>query len=164
MPARHLKWRFPDASLSRGEAFNHIVFQGGTSLRLFHGNPRFSEDLDFVVKQNETFDLTENISTVQAFVEDTFPFIEKASINIQRNDDQMQRLVLTILGKPFQRIPLHIKLAYVPSYHNRPKILDYPPLNPVVRVEESSEILADKLTALVNRPYLKGRDIWDTIF
>ncbi|RLF50674.1 MAG: nucleotidyl transferase AbiEii/AbiGii toxin family protein, partial [Thermoplasmata archaeon] len=65
-------------SLSRDEAFNHIVFQGGTALRLFYGNPRFSEDLDFVLKQNETFDLTRNIPNMQASVEDAFPFIEKA--------------------------------------------------------------------------------------
>ena len=152
------------ASLSRDEVFNHIIFQGGTALRLFYGNPRFSEDLDFVLKQDETFDLTKSISNMQAFVEDTFPFIEKASINIQRNDDQMQRLVLKITGKPFKRIRVHLELAYVPSYHNRPRILDYPPLNPVVRVEEAHEILADKLVALGNRPYIKGRDVWDIYF
>ncbi len=28
--------------------FNNLVFQGGTALRLFHGNPRFSEDIDLV--------------------------------------------------------------------------------------------------------------------
>ncbi len=76
----------------------------------------------------------------------------------------MQRLILKISGKPFRRIRVHIELAYVPSYHNRPKILDYPPINPVVRVEEAHEILADKLTALGNRPYIKGRDIWDIYF
>jgi len=152
------------ASLSRGEAFNHLVFQGGTALRLFYGNPRFSEDLDFVLRKNKTFGLTESISSIKAFVEDTFPFIEKADINIQRNDNEMQRFILKISGKPFQRIRVHIELAYVPSYHNRPKILDYPPINPAVRVEEANEILADKLTALGNRPYLKGRDIWDIYF
>ena len=151
-------------SLSRDEAFNHIVFQGGTALRLFYGNPRFSEDLDFVLKQNETFDLTRNIPNMQASVEDAFPFIEKASFNIQRNDDQMQRLVLKLTGKPFKRIRVHLELAYVPSYHNRPRILDYPPFNPVVRVEEDREILADKLVALGNRPYIKGRDVWDIYF
>ena len=152
------------ASLSRREAFNHIVFQGGTALRLFYGNPRFSEDLDFVLKKGETFDVTRNISSMRAFVEDTFPFIQKAILNVQRNDDQMQRLVLKITGKPFKRIRTHLELAYVPSYHNKPKILDYPPINPIVRVEESYEILADKLVALGNRPYLKGRDVWDIYF
>ncbi|MBA3044201.1 nucleotidyl transferase AbiEii/AbiGii toxin family protein, partial [archaeon] len=44
---------------------------------------------------------------------------------------------------------------------NSPKILIYPPLNPVVRVEEREEILADKIIAIILRRYLKGRDIWD---
>ena len=151
-------------SLSRDEAFNHIVFQGGTALRLFYGNPRFSEDLDFVLKQDEMFDLTRNIPNMQTSVEDAFPFIEEASLDIQRNDDQMQRLVLKIRGRPFKRIRVHLELAYVPSYHNKPRVLDYPPLNPVVRVEEDHEILADKLVALGNRPYIKGRDVWDVYF
>ena len=77
----------------------------------------------------------------------------------------MQRLIFkTISDMPDQKLRIHIELAYVPSYQNQPRILDYPPLNPAVRVEDSSEILADKLTALGNRPYLKGRDIWDIYF
>ena len=38
------------------------------------------------------------------------------------------------------------------------------PLNPAIRVEEPFEILADKITALGLRTYLKGRDIWDIYF
>ncbi len=39
-------------ALSREKLFQKIVFQGDTALRLFYGNPRFSEDLDFVTKEN----------------------------------------------------------------------------------------------------------------
>ena len=35
------------AGLCRGGFFDHAAFYGGTCLRLFHGLPRFSEDLDF---------------------------------------------------------------------------------------------------------------------
>ena len=35
------------AGLHRGGFFNHAAFYGGTCLRLFHGLPRFSEDMDF---------------------------------------------------------------------------------------------------------------------
>lgn len=52
----------------------------------------------------------------------------------------------------------------VPSYSSLPKILAYPPLNPAVRLESLREILTDKITALLLRPYLKGRDIWDLHF
>ena len=35
------------AGLYRGGFFDHAAFYGGTCLRIFHGLPRFSEDLDF---------------------------------------------------------------------------------------------------------------------
>ena len=35
------------AGLRRGGFFEHAAFYGGTCLRLFHGLPRWSEDLDF---------------------------------------------------------------------------------------------------------------------
>lgn len=152
-------------SLSREEAFNNLVFQGGTLLRLFYGNPRFSEDLDFVLRQKKIFDLTKNLSKIQTFVKDVFPFLKEIRIRIQKKDQNMQRFILrTISDIPEQNLRIHIELAYVSSYRNQPKILDYPPFNPVVRVEDISEILADKITALGCRPYLKGRDIWDIYF
>ena len=36
------------SAMQDGGFFGPIVFQGGTSLRLCHGSPRYSEDLDFV--------------------------------------------------------------------------------------------------------------------
>ena len=154
------------ASLSREGVFNDLVFQGGTALKLFYGNPRFSEDLDFVLRQGKnSFDLTPKVSKVQTFVNDVFPFLEEIKISIQKNDRDMQRFIFrTISDIPDQKLRIHIELSYVPSYRNQPKILDYPPLNPAVRVEDTSEILADKMTALGNRPYLKGRDIWGIHF
>lgn len=35
------------AGLHRGGFFQHAAFYGGTCLRIFHGLPRFSEDMDF---------------------------------------------------------------------------------------------------------------------
>lgn len=35
------------SAMQDGGFFGPIVFQGGTSLRLCHGSPRYSEDLDF---------------------------------------------------------------------------------------------------------------------
>jgi len=38
-------------SLWRAEFFEVAAFQGGTSLRILHKLPRFSEDLDFILKK-----------------------------------------------------------------------------------------------------------------
>ena len=152
--------------LSQKEAFNQIVFQGGTSLRFFYGNPRFSEDLDFVLKKEEDkINLIEKTSKIQTFITNIYPFIEKIKISSQKKDQDMQRLILkTISDMPEQNLRIHLELAHIPSYHNQPKILNHPPFNPAIRVEEISEILADKITALGLRTYIKGRDLWDIYF
>lgn len=153
-------------SLSREGVFNKLVFQGGTSLHFFYGNPRFSEDLDFVLRQGiNNCDLTPTTSKIQSFIGDVFPYLEDVNVSVQKNNRDLQRFIVrTISNIPEQTLRIHIEVAKVPSYRNQPRILDYPPLNPAVRVEHTSEILADKVTALGNRPYLKGRDIWDIYF
>ena len=41
------------AALSREGFFKKAVFLGGTCLRVFYGLDRFSEDLDFILKNND---------------------------------------------------------------------------------------------------------------
>ena len=41
-------------ALWRARFFERALFQGGTSLRILHGLPRFSEDLDFILRAPET--------------------------------------------------------------------------------------------------------------
>ncbi len=46
------------AALGRTDFFKHGIFQGGTCLRIFYGLNRFSEDLDFILKEpNRDFKL-----------------------------------------------------------------------------------------------------------
>lgn len=153
-------------ALSQSGCFNSIVFQGGTALRLFYGNPRFSEDIDLVLKEGEKgYDLSTKMPNVQRFGQHSFPFLESIDVRMQENDPELQRYVLqTLSGNPEQGLRLHIELAAVPSYQNEPRVLDFPPMHPAVRVEGASEILADKVCALALREYLKGRDLWDIYF
>ena len=39
------------AALGRGDFFKHALFQGGTCLRIFYGLNRFSEDMDFILRE-----------------------------------------------------------------------------------------------------------------
>jgi len=41
------------ASLARADLFRRAVFHGGTCLRIVHGTNRFSEDLDFFLKERD---------------------------------------------------------------------------------------------------------------
>ncbi len=153
-------------ALSQKGCFNSIVFQGGTALRLFYGNPRFSEVIDLVLKEGENeFDLSGFIPNIERFGHNSFPFLESVMIKTQKNEPGLQSYILqTQSENPEQKLRVHIELADVPSYRNSPRILDFPPILPAVRVEDAMEILADKVCALAFRPYLKGRDLWDIYF
>lgn len=55
------------AGLNRAGFFERAAFYGGTCLRIFHGLPRFSEDLDFSLLQaDETFSLEPFFKAVKA--------------------------------------------------------------------------------------------------
>lgn len=152
-------------ALSRRELFNTLVFQGGTALRLFYGNPRFSEDLDFVTVEGRNADaLIKNLDHIHDFVWKSYPFLDEVSIKVQK-DDELKRLVLkTVSDERDQRLRIHMEVFNVPSYDNGPKILHHRPFYPSVRVESKEEILCDKVVALLGRDYIKGRDLWDVYF
>ncbi len=162
-------------AMSLKGCFNTLVFQGGTALRLLYGNPRFSEDIGLVhnyleVSEEQSTDvprsvLASSLQSVKRTVQDTFPFINQAEIKIQKDDPDLQRCALiTRLNDVEKSLRIHIELAAIPSYHNEPRILNFPPINPAIRVENTDEILADKICALALRPYLKGRDLWDIYY
>ena len=154
------------ATFSHWNAFRSIVFQGGTALRFFYGNPRFSEDLDFVLNSpKSTIDFSEYMKKLPSALEPQFPFLKTITARLQKHDENLKRGILTTSSDvPLQRVHLYIELASVPSYQNTLKILPFPPLQPAVRVERLAEILADKLLALGCRDYIKGRDLWDIYF
>ena len=153
-------------SLSRKGCFDDIVFHGGTALRLFHGNPRFSEDIDLVLKEgNDYFDLSKYMVYVERTCLDTFPFLQDVNVRVQKSEHELQRYILKAISEDSrQNVRIHIEIADVPSHQNSPKILNFPPFQPAVRVEDEGEILADKVRALGYRPFLKGRDLWDIYF
>jgi predicted nucleotidyltransferase component of viral defense system len=150
--------------LSQKGCFQTIVFQGGTALRLFYNNPRFSEDIDLVLRQNiRSFDVSGYFSGLEHICKGRYPFLRHVGVRTQKQDANIQRYIVKAVSDNID-IRLHIELATIPSYDNTARILNYPPNNPAIRVEEPLEILADKVRALAYRPYLKGRDLWDIHF
>ena len=58
------------AALALKGCFNNLVFQGGTALRLFYNNPRFSEDIDLVLKEGEkSYELSNFLLHIEKFVQ-----------------------------------------------------------------------------------------------
>ena len=57
------------AGLKRGGFFDHAAFYGGTCLRMFHGLPRFSEDMDFSLTEKRN-DIPLDFNHLQARIQE----------------------------------------------------------------------------------------------
>ncbi len=147
------------------DAFTSLVFQGGTALRLCHGNPRFSEDLDFVCRANHLIDRgpIEWESLVQK-LHNTFPWMEDLTSRTQKATPNLQRIILASHLPNQSAFRVHVEIARVPAYDVITQPLTAPQGTFFVAVESSEEILADKIVAVGLRPYIKGRDVWDISF
>ncbi len=153
-------------SFSKEGLFQNIVFQGGTALRLFHDNPRYSEDLDFVLRENQgSIKIADFLKKTRDFIAYSYPFLEEVETRMQKAERDLQRYIIkTTSENQDQAVRINIELFDIPSYLNETKILTFSPFQPVVRVEKPEEILVDKVAALSGRKYIKGRDLWDIYF
>ena len=152
-------------------AFSHLVFQGGTALRLVYGGVRYSEDLDFVLKDKNTpfFGRLEKVlAGLPSFLEKYVLFALKIDLRLQKKTPSFQRFSLHVGAKEFRAVDkTNFEIVNVPSYENEAVLVRHPGLpgmTPAVRVESRREILSDKFCAFGSREYVKGRDIWDIYF
>ena len=167
-------------ALDNAGLLDELTFQGGTSLRLCHSAPRFSEDLDFV---GGTSFSSEKLLAMKACLENYIGkrygleiFVKQPGELTREQEyrevkvDKWQISVITAPGQrhvPRQKI--RIKVANVPAYSREPRSLlhnyDFLPDgygDILVMVETLNEVMADKLIALVNcQAYIRYRDIWD---
>lgn len=153
-----------------------LVFQGGTALRMCYNNPRYSEDLDFVrsgplkAENFNTFVELLTQSVVKKYQLNIVVKKPKKSLDTNSTDTSIavHRWIATIeIGNqatPNQKI--HIEIADVPAHDVQQRMVkshyEQYGFHPILlNVSSKDEILADKVTAVANRPYFKARDIWD---
>lgn len=160
-------------ALSRANFFRIAVFQGGTCLRIFYGLERFSEDLDFVLKEK----LTENFkwdNYVQHMQEE---FIAHGFTLEVQPRQKLEGAVQTAFlkanstggililkdqrsNKPKLRIKLEIDTD-PPAYSEfELKYLDFP-LPFSIQTQNLPSLFSGKCHALLCREYVKGRDWYD---
>ncbi len=155
-------------TLQRVGAMVPLAFHGGTALRFLYAMPRYSEDLDFALEHSASlYDFRAYLKAIQAeFIAEGYAVELKVSdqktvhsafirfpgllyelglsphttqilavkIEVDTNPPQGAGLATTILRR---YVPLHLQ------HHDQPSLL------------------AGKIHALLQRPYLKGRDIYD---
>jgi len=160
-------------ALWRADFYKIAAFQGGTSLRILHGLPRFSEDLDFILKQaDNTFKWSKYLNKVLVCFEEfglKSEAIPKGRIDsrikkaIIKDNSLINQLNLSFYGNNSkQKLKIKVEIdinppvgsAYQYSY------LDFP-LDFEICHQDLSSNFALKIHALLCRKYLKGRDWYD---
>lgn len=159
-----------------------LIFQGGTAIRWCHGSGRFSEDLDFVTHL-ERKTLERMLKAAEAGVAReciahfgpgrlaviprgqrdegmvwrvTFePQNSRDKITVKLECEQLRK------GAQIATEPRVLGMQAAVSYLIAGGAFRIPRPNSVLVVETLEEILSDKVRALLERPYLKGRDIYD---
>lgn len=160
-------------ALWRGGFFEVAAFQGGTSLRILHGLPRFSEDLDFILlKPDPAFQwqpyfasLTEVLGQFGVRCELSERTRMGAAVRqAMLKDNSLGRQ----LDLSFFDVSTPAKLKVKLEIDSNPpagtstlwQYLDFP-LDFEVCAQDLPSNYALKLHALLCRPYLKGRDWFD---
>lgn len=173
------------SALSEAGVLRHVVFQGGTALRLCYGGERYSEDLDFVCGKAGSY-----VGNIQ-FEKLVESALETTKKTLQRDFDidpdeivlkqppfpmairsDSAKVVAWQISVPiassrhFPKSRIKIEFANVPSYDSGPNIANAVQglvqiEDVILTVESANEILADKAVALTARQALKYRDVWD---
>ncbi len=158
--------------LWRSDFFSVAAFQGGTSLRILHKLPRFSEDLDFILKTpNKNFQWQPTLAQLTTGMEEfglKSEVLDKSKMgrNIReallKDNSIGQQLNLRFYqggGRPI-KIKLEIDVNPPDGSGFDYSFLDFP-LDFEVCHQDLPSNFALKLHALLCRPYVKGRDWYD---
>ena len=165
------------AALGRTDFFKHAIFQGGTCLRILYGLNRFSEDMDFILKEtNKDFSLQPHIQAISDELKAYGYDIEimdrsRADIAVRKvflKDDSLGKVLqLQYVDKsgPPKKIRIKIEVdANPPSGSGMEiKYVDFPFVSSVV-VQDKPSLFAGKIHALLCREYVKGRDWYDFLW
>lgn len=165
------------AALARSDFFKWVAFQGGTCLRILYGLNRFSEDLDFTLKQvNLSFDWSPYLKNLEreftAFdLELKIQDRSNATSNIRQaflKEDSIGK-VLLLRHRPDDHKMKMIKIKFELDV-NPPrgatfetKYIDFP-FSAAVTTQTLPSLFAGKSHALLCRKYVKGRDWYDLLW
>jgi predicted nucleotidyltransferase component of viral defense system len=160
-------------SLWQSNFFEVAAFQGGTSLRILHKLPRFSEDMDFILlKPDLTFSWEPYLEALKETCKEFG--IEPEALNKARMDKRVKRALVKDTS-----IANQLNLSFMDDLNGRKlKIkleidcnppegsgfdytyLDFP-IDFEVHHQDINSNFALKIHALLCRGYLKGRDWYD---
>lgn len=158
-------------SLQRSGAMIPLAFHGGTALRFLYSHGRYSEDLDFALegnRQNYNFR-----SYLQAIRSELSP--EGYSVELKVNDQKTVHSafirfpgLLFELGLSSQQSEVLAVKIEVDTNPPQGAVLSTTVVRRFVILQlhhhDKASLLSGKLHAILQRPYTKGRDIYDLLW
>jgi len=152
-------------------AMTVLAFHGGTALRFLYWIPRYSEDLDLALERDrERYDLTKYLSAIESMLT-----AEGYEVSMKVNDRKtVHNAFIRLPGLPFELgLSTHadqnltVKLE-VDTNPPDGAILDTTVVRRHITMHlqhhDRSSLLAGKLIAILQRDYLKGRDLFDLVW
>jgi hypothetical protein len=184
-PATQREWIECAQRLVAGAIFNFsqqascdLAMQGGSALRLFYGAPRYSMDMDFVIREDHVWRLNALIRPLHKQIEDQIQKELGPGFTVRlkggpKPGKQLVRHTLTIENASLYLGAANLHMEFWPVDHDymrnytqkRATTADGTTIN---RADEQSintptlkGIYIDKVIALSSRTHIKWRDIYD---
>lgn len=151
---------------------NDIAFQGGTSLHLVRGSPRFSEDLDFLLARNARQALTCSLGRILCGAQESlsrqFPGVLLSFKPTKTSSAGRMDIIDATVGANDYHGKVRVRMEfwlvdhdYLAGYKTAPGSQITMRISDNLPAASIESILADKLLALGNRSFVKWRDIFD---
>ena len=158
-------------AMQRAGAMTSLAFQGGTCLRFLFALPRYSEDLDFALEgELSKYELRRYLKTIRGALS-----TESYRVDLRVRDRHVVHSAL--VGFPGLLHELGLSPHASEALAIRIEVDTNPPAGAEtaislvrrhttlrLRHHGRSSLLAGKLHAVLQRPYTKGRDLYDLIW
>lgn len=157
-------------ALHEGHDFGRIAFVGGTALRLAHGLPRFSEDLDFSLVEGQALDFERIAVEISRHY---------AASGIDVHTSRKEKGAVKILWLKFPKLLHEMGVTRDPRrvLSIKLEIDSRPPCGAAIErrlvnrhfpvaivLYDLPSLFAGKLHAILTRAYVKGRDFYDLVW
>lgn len=158
-------------SLQRAGTMTALAFHGGSSLRFLYSLPRYSEDLDFALERNaESYDFRSILQAIRKDIE-----AQGYDLHFKVNDHRtVHSAFIRFLGLPYE---LNLSPHRNETLAVKLEVDTDPPAGATLQTSmvrrhvllnlqhhDRASLLAGKLHAILQRSYMKGRDLYDLIW
>jgi predicted nucleotidyltransferase component of viral defense system len=149
------------AQLYQEKGSEHLLFKGGTALRIVWQSPRFSEDLDFT-------GVNLKIDDIEETMQDTLAKIEKSGVETDIEESKATSggylAIFNFRTKEYSsQIQIEVSLRKERKFHGSSSLIqsDFTPAYTLIHLDETM-LVGEKIQACLTRG--KARDFYDLYF